>query len=92
MMMRLEDLPSAALYLGMIAIVGAIVGFILVELQSDIEADYGTNSTAYEVTEDGQQGIAGLTDNLDIIGLVLGFGIVLAVIAGFGYGAYQRFF
>ena len=87
--MTLGDLPGVAITFVIVGIVVAIGLAIQTDVQTDIGEDYGTNSTAYDSTGDAIEGTAELSSKLPLIGLVVGFAVLLGILGQFLYNKYM---
>ena len=84
--MTLGDLPNVVLVLVVIGIVAAIGLIIQTELQDDVEETYGNTSTAYEAIGETITGTANLTARLPLIGLIIGFAVLIGIVVRFLWG------
>ena len=81
--MTLGDLPQVVLLLVVIGIVAAIGLIIQTELQDDVATTYGNESTAYDAIGDTVTGTANLTGRLPLIGLIIGFAVLIGIVVRF---------
>ena len=86
--MRLGDLPGIAITFVIIGVVVAIGLSIQSDVAEDVTSDYGENSTAGIAVNDSIEGTAELSDKLPLIGLVVGFAVLLGILGEF---LYRRF-
>lgn len=84
-MVSLAELPTIAITFVIVGVVVAVGLAIQSDVQDDIETDYGNTSEAYIATGDAIDGTAQLSSKLPLIGLVVGFAVVLGVIGSFLY-------
>ena len=84
--MSLGDLPNVVLVLVVIGIVAAIGLIIQTELQEDVSETYGNTSDAYLAIGDTVTGTANLTARLPLIGLIIGFAVLIGIVVRFLWG------
>lgn len=87
--MTLGDLPTIAITFVVIGVVIAVGLAVQADVQTDIGEDFGTSSFAYNATQDALEGTAELSDKLPLIGLVVAFGVLLAILADFMFGIFR---
>jgi len=89
MALRLGDLPTIAITFVIVGVVIAIGLAVQSDIQTDIGEDYGTTSAAYNATTDSIEGTAELADKLPLIGLVVGFAVLLGILGEFMFGSFR---
>ena len=88
-MLRLGDLPTIAITFVIVGVVVAIGLAVQSDVQEDIGTDYGNTSEAYLATSDSIEGTAELADKLPLIGLVVGFAVLLGILGEFMFGSFR---
>ena len=87
--MKIGDLPGIAITFVVVGVVISVGLAIETDVQTDIGEDYGTTSEAYNATGDAIEGTAELSSKLPLIGLVIGFAIVLGVLMQMLYNKFM---
>lgn len=75
-----DMLTESAVGLTVFVVVLVFAGIMVAELSSDVEADYGANSTAANITADGEQGILDMSGYIGLVVLAIVFVIILALV------------
>jgi len=81
--MGLDALPGIAITFVIVGVVVAVGLAVETDVQTDIGEDYGTTSEAYNATADAIEGTAELSSKLPLIGLVVGFAVLLGILMQF---------
>jgi hypothetical protein len=84
--MSLGDLPNIVLVLVVIGIVAAIGLIIQTELETDVSNTYGNDSDAALAIADTITGTSNLTARLPLIGLIIGFAVLIGIVVRFLWG------
>jgi len=85
----LSSLPNAVLLMGLAAVIGIIM-VVLVD-QIGTSDSVSATSAAVNITEDATTGIAEIFEQYDLIGLMIGLGVVLVVLVGvFGFLRFRQ--
>ncbi len=74
--MNLEDMKGAVILLGLVALIGAAVAIALDEFQTDLTE----NSSAWNTSNSGLDGVVNATGFLDTIGTIVGVAVLIGVV------------
>ena len=77
--MNLEDMKAAVLLIGLIALIGSASAIALGDFRDDLDSKVG-NSTQYNVTTSGLEGIGNATGYLDTIGTIIGVAVLIGIV------------
>ena len=85
----LAQIPSSVMFLGLAAVIGVIMLILLASL--DATDDVVAGSLAANASQSAQEGIGEVYEQFDLIGLMIGLGVVLVILVGvFGAIAFNR--
>lgn len=75
-----DMLSESAVGLVVFIVVLVFGGILVAELSADVTADYGANSTAANITTEGEQGLLDMSGYIGLVVLAIVFVIVLALV------------
>jgi len=75
-MVSLAEVPSTIMLLG----IGTVFGVVFINILSSLQDGQTSGSLAYNATGNALSGIAKIFDQYGLIGMIVGFAIVLGVV------------